>query len=131
MIETVPPQCDWIYAESRAFGPEVEEFHKLTYQHSPRSGLISRAAAGYHDAGTAQRAFDSILAQIDGCAAASSGRLLVGTVTASADSVRTRPGDCGRDYRVKAAVLVEVTFCAFPESVPELVMTNIVVNVPG
>lgn len=131
MIETVPPQCDWIYAETRVFGPEVEEFHKLTYQNPPRGALISQGAAGYRDAGTAQRAFDSVVAQIDGCAATSPGRALVGAVTTTADSVHTRPGHCGRDYRVKSAVLVEVTFCGFPESVPELVMTNILVDVPG
>jgi len=48
-----------------------------------------------------------------------------------ADSAHTRPGSCGRDYRVKSAVLVEVTFCAFPDSVPDIVMSNILANVPG
>jgi hypothetical protein len=57
--------------------------------------------------------------------------VLVGAISATDDSVRIRPGGCGRDYRVKSAVLVEVTFCAFPESVPDMVMTNIVGNVPG
>ena len=43
-----------------------------------------------------------------------------------------RPGgDCGRDYRLKSVVLAEVTFCSFPESVPEIVMTNLVAKVPG
>jgi hypothetical protein len=44
--------------------------------------------------------------------------------------LRTRPGLCGRDYRVKSVVLVEVTFCRFPGSVPDIVMTNILANVP-
>ncbi|KWX65872.1 sensor domain-containing protein [Mycobacterium sp. NAZ190054] len=131
MAETVPAQCEWVYAETRVFGPEVEEFHKLTYQNPPRGGLISQAAAGYRDAPTAQRAFDVVVAQIDGCAATGPGRVMVGEVSVTADSVRTRPGDCGRDYRVKSAVLVEVTFCAFPESVPDMVMTNILANVAG
>ncbi len=32
---------------------------------------------------------------------------------------------------MKSVVLVEVTFCAFPDSVPDIVMTNILANVPG
>jgi hypothetical protein len=28
-------------------------------------------------------------------------------------------------------VLVEVTFCTFPDSVPDIVMTNIMEKVPG
>jgi hypothetical protein len=44
--------------------------------------------------------------------------------------LKTRPGNCGRDYRVKSVVLIEITFCRFPESVPDIVMTNILANVP-
>ena len=45
---------------------------------------------------------------------------------------RSRAGNgCGRDYRVKGVVLVEVTACAFPASVPDIVMTNILARVPG
>ena len=51
---------------------------------------------------------------------------------ATGDSVQTRTSsECGRDYRLKSVVLVEVTFCAFPASVPDIVMTNIVAKVPG
>ena len=47
-------------------------------------------------------------------------------------SLRTRAsGGCGREYRVKSVVLVEVTFCAFPDSVPEIVMANMLAKVPG
>jgi hypothetical protein len=57
--------------------------------------------------------------------------MFVGDWTATADSVQTRPaGACGRDYRVKNVVLVEVTFCAFPGTVPDIVMTNILAKVP-
>jgi len=46
--------------------------------------------------------------------------------------VQMRPGNgCGRDYRVKNVVLVEVTSCAFPDSVPDIVMTNILARVPN
>ena len=55
----------------------------------------------------------------------------VGAWNADDRSLETRPGDCGRNYLLKAAVLVEVTFCGFPESVPALVITNIAANVPG
>jgi hypothetical protein len=127
----VPPQCEWVYAETQVFGPEVEEFRKATYQNPPGGGLISQAAAGYRDHATAQRALDGFAERVQGCDATSSGRSMVGEVTTTADSVHTRPGDCGRDYRVKSVVLVEVTYCAFPASVPGIVMTNILANVPG
>jgi hypothetical protein len=38
---------------------------------------------------------------------------------------------CGRDYRLKSVVLVEVTFCRFSDSVPDIVMSNIISEVPG
>lgn len=47
------------------------------------------------------------------------------------NSLHIRAGDCGRDYRVLSAALLEVTFCGFPESVSDIVMTNIAANVPG
>ncbi|MCZ0726567.1 sensor domain-containing protein [Mycolicibacterium iranicum] len=131
LANDIAPECDWIYAETQVFGSEVEEFHKTTYQNPPDGGLISQAAAGYRDAATAERAFDAMVAQIEQCEATDSGTAMVGEVTASENSVHTRPGTCGRDYRVKSAVLVEVTFCAFPDSVPDIVMTNILANVPG
>jgi hypothetical protein len=44
----------------------------------------------------------------------------------------TQPSSgCGRHYRVKNVVLAEVTACAFPDSVPEIVMTNMLERVPG
>ena len=131
LMETVVPQCQWVYAETRLFGDEIEEFHKNTYQHPPRGGLISQAAAGYRDAAAAQRAFDSVVEQIARCGDTGAGAAMVGEVSATPESIQTRPGACGRDYRVKSAVLVEVTFCAFPESVPDIVMTNIMANISG
>jgi hypothetical protein len=129
--ENVPPQCEWVYAETQVFGAELEEFFKSTYQNPPDGGLISQAAAGYRDPATARRAFDGIVERIQGCGATDSGWAMVGDVTATVESINTRPGNCGRDYRVKSVVLVEVTFCAFPDSVPDIVMTNILANVPG
>jgi hypothetical protein len=124
-------ECGWVLAESEVFGPAVEEFHKTTYQNPARGGLISQAAAGYLDTATAARAFADLTVRISRCADSPEGPALVGEVSEEGSAVRTRPGSCGRDYRVKSAVLVEVTFCGFPESVPDLVMTNIVRNVPG
>jgi hypothetical protein len=58
--------------------------------------------------------------------------MFVGDWTASPDSLQMRPGNgCGRDYRVKSVVLAEVTSCAFPDSVPEIVLTNMLARVPG
>ena len=129
--ENVPQQCEWVYAETQVFGSELEEFHKATYQNPPGGGLISQAAAGYRDSATAQRTFGELAARIQGCGASDSGAALVGEVSTTADSVRTRPGICGRDYRVKSVVLVEITSCAFPDSVTDIMMTNILANVPG
>lgn len=131
LAEAAPPQCQWIFAETQTFGPDVEEFHKTTFQHPPEGGLISEGAAAYRDTGTARRAFDSLVSLVDGCSATPLGPMFVGDWAVGADTLQTRPsGACGRDYRVKSVVLVEVTACRFPDSVPAIVMTNILANVP-
>ena len=130
LSESAPPQCQWIFAETQTFGPDVEEFHKTTFQNPPDGGLISEGAAAYRDADTARRAFDDLVDLVDGCGSTALGPMFVGDWTATSDSVQTRPGACGRDYRVKSVVLVEVTFCAFGPSVPDIVMTNILAKVP-
>jgi hypothetical protein len=68
----------------------------------------------------------------DGCASTTLGPMFVGDWSSTPDSVQMRPGNgCARDYRVKYVVLVEVTSCAFPDSVPDIVMANILARVPG
>ncbi|MGE2718897.1 sensor domain-containing protein [Mycolicibacterium celeriflavum] len=130
--ETTPLQCQWIFAETQTFGPDVEEFHKTTFQHPPEGGLISEGAAAYRDDATARRAFDALVALVDGCSATPLGPVFVGDWSVGADTLQTRQSNaCGRDYRVKSVVLVEVTACRFPDSVPEIVITNILANVPG
>ncbi|BBZ61510.1 sensor domain-containing protein [Mycolicibacterium monacense] len=131
LMEQMPTPCQWLFAESQTFGDEVEEFHKTTFQNPPDGGLISQGAAGYRDPETARRAFDGVVALVDGCGTTNYGPAYIGEWTATADAVQTRPGDCGRDYRLKSTVLVEVTFCAFTEAVPDIVMTNILAKVPG
>jgi hypothetical protein len=130
LVQSAPPQCQWLFAETQTFGTDVEEFHKTTFQNPPDGGLISEAAAAYRDPGAARAVFDDLVALVDGCSSTSSGSTLVGEWTATADTLRTRPGDCGRDYRLKSVVLIEVTFCRFSDSVPDIVMTNILANVP-
>jgi hypothetical protein len=56
--------------------------------------------------------------------------MYVGDVTSGENSLSLRAGDCGRDYRVKSVVLVEVTFCRFPPTVPDIVMTNLLAQIP-
>jgi hypothetical protein len=132
LAKTTPPQCQWVFEETQTFGSDVEEFHKTTFQNPPRGGLISEGAAAYRDPATARRAFDGLVALADGCASTPLGAMFVGDWTASPDSLQMRPGNgCGRDYRVKSVVLVEVTSCAFPDSVPEIVLTNMLAKVPG
>jgi hypothetical protein len=132
LAKTAPLQCQWIFEETQTFGHDVEEFHKTMFQNPPRGGLISEGAAAYRDPATARRAFDGLVALVDGCGATTLGPMFVGEWSATPDSVQMRPGSgCGRDYRVKNVVLVEVTSCAFPGSVPDIVMTNILAKVPG
>jgi hypothetical protein len=131
LAETTPPQCKWIFAETQTFGPEVEEFHKTTFQNPPDGGLISEGAAAYRDRDAARRAFDDLVGLVDGCGSTTFGPMFVGNWTATADSLKTRPASaCERDYRVKYVVLVEVTSCAFPGSVSDIVMTNLLARVP-
>ena len=132
LAKTAPPQCQWVFEETQTFGRDVEEFHKTTFQNPPRGGLISEGAAAYRDPATARRAFDGLAALVDGCASTPLGAMFVGDWNSTPDSLQMRPGNgCGRDYRVKNVVLVEVTACAFPDSVPDIVLTNILTKVPG
>ena len=130
LADPTPAPCRWYFAETLTFGPEVEEFHKTTYQDPPDGALISQGVAGYRDPATARRAFDGLNGLVDDCAATGHGLPFVGASTATDDSLQLRTGECGRDYRVKSVVLVEVTFCRFPETVPDIVMTNILAQVP-
>ena len=129
-VKGAPPQCEWLFADSQTFGPEVEEFHKTTFQNPPDGGLISEGVAAYRNAETARAAFDILVGRVDDCGSTTLGSALLGEWTTVGESLSMRPGACGRDYRVKSVVLVEVTFCHFPGSVPDIVMTNILANVP-
>jgi hypothetical protein len=127
----VSEQCGWYFAETQTFGDEIEEFHKTSYQDPPDGALISQGAAGYRDQATARRAFDGLAAKIAACESADDGMMFVGALSSREDALSLRTGDCGRDYRVKSVVLVEVTFCHFPSSVPDIVMTNLLAQIPG
>lgn len=131
LADTAPPRCRFVYAETATFGPDIEAFHKTTFQYPPRGALISEGAAGYPDAGVARHALDALVATVGSCATSANGSLFIGDWHADAQSLHTRSGDCGRDYRVKSMVLMEVTFCGFPESVSDIVLTNIAANVPA
>ena len=131
LAESVPRDCRFLFAETDTFGRDIEDFHKTSFQHPQRRALISEGAAAYRDDTTARQAFNTLAGAVNRCADGSMGSYLVGEVDTGADTLRTRPGRCGRDYRLKASVLVEVTFCTYPESVPEIVMANIVGKIPG
>ncbi|OBG35767.1 hypothetical protein A5672_20835 [Mycobacterium alsense] len=130
LADTTPADCRFLYAETATFGPDVEEFHKTTFQDPPDGALISEGAAAYRDADTARRAFGALVNAVGTCAGGSEGQLLVGDWDARPDSLHLGPGGCGRDYRVLSVALLEVTFCGFPQSVSDIVMTNIVANFP-
>ena len=132
LMNGTPQECQWYFAETQTFGAEVEEFHKTTFQNPPDGGLISEGAAAYRDPETARRAFADLVGLVYDCGSTQLGSTFIGEWTADADTLRMRSGGaCGRDYRVKNVVLVEVSFCAFPDSVPDLVMTNIINKVPN
>jgi hypothetical protein len=131
IAQTAPPQCRFVFEDTATFGPDIEEFHKTTFQYPPRGGLISEGAAAYRDANTARHAFDALVATVRDCANTSAGAAFVSPWTADDRSLQTRPGACGRNYQVKSVVLMEVTFCGFPDSVSTIVITNIAANIPG
>lgn len=131
LAESVPRDCRFLFAETDTFGTDVEDFHKTSFQHPARRALISEGAAAYRDDATARQAFNTLSTTVHRCAVGSMGSYLVGEVEGDAESLHTRPGRCGRDYRLKTSVLVEVTFCAYPESVPQIVMANILNRIPG
>jgi PknH-like extracellular domain len=131
LADKTPQECRFLFAETATFGPDVQEFHKTTFQDPPDGALISEGAAAYGDAATARRAFGALVTTVGTCADGSAGQLFVGEWKADANSLHMRPGGCGRDYRVMSVALLEVTFCGFAQSVSDIVMTNIVANVPG
>jgi hypothetical protein len=131
LAQTATPECRFVFADTATFGPDIEAFHKTTFQDPPHGGLISEGAAAYRDADTARRAFRTLVTTVRNCAGSSDGLGLVGDWTADDRSLQTRPGNCGRDYLLKAVVLVEVTYCGFPDSVSTIVMSNIAANLPG
>lgn len=131
LADTTPQACRFIYAETATFGPDVAKFHKTTFQDPPDGALISEGAAAYRDTATAGRAFSALVATVGACAGGSAGDLFVGDWTADATSLHLGPGGCGRDYRVVSVTMLEVTFCGFPQSVSDIVMTNITANIPN
>ncbi|MET0700076.1 MAG: sensor domain-containing protein [Mycobacterium sp.] len=132
LAKDVPPPCQFVFEETQTFGPDLADFHKTTYQNPPGGGLISQGAAVYRDAPTARAAFDNLVTNANACAQGPAGPVLVGYVASGADSMQLRPArTCGRDYQLKSVVLAEVTFCEFPETVPAIVMTNLLDRVPG
>jgi hypothetical protein len=131
LAANTPQACRFIYAETATFGPDIEEFHKTTFQDPPDGALISEGAAAYRDVGTARGAFGALVSTVGDCAAGSEGHLYIGEWKADVNSLRVRPGGCGRDYRVVSLALLEVTFCGFPASVSDIVMTNIANNIPN
>lgn len=129
LADTTPRPCRFLFAETATFGPDIEEFHKTTFQDPPDGALISEGAAAYRDVTTAQHAFTALVSTVTDCAG-SAGQMFVGDWKADTNSLHLGPGGCGRDYRVLSVALVEVTFCGFPQSVSDIVMTNIAANVP-
>jgi hypothetical protein len=130
LADTTPHACRFLFAETATFGPDIAEFHKTTFQDPPDGALISEGAAAYRDDATAQHAFTALVSTVTDCADGSSGQRFVGDWKADATTLHLGPGGCGRDYRVLSVALVEVTFCGFPQSVSDIVMTNIVANFP-
>jgi PknH-like extracellular domain len=131
LADNTPRECRFLFAETATFGPDIQEFHKTTFQDPPDGALISEGAAAYRDPDGARGAFGALVKTVGNCADGVAGQMFVGEWKADANSLHMRPGGCGRDYRVLSVALLEVTFCGFPQTVSDIVMTNIVANVPG
>src|ERR1700758_3862981 len=87
LADTTPQECRFIYAETATFGPDVEEFHKTTFQDPPDGALISEGAAAYRDVDTARRAFGALVSTVGNCGGSSAGQLFVGDWNANANSL--------------------------------------------
>ncbi|MEB3034250.1 sensor domain-containing protein [[Mycobacterium] nativiensis] len=131
LAATVPPPCRFIYAETAVVGSGFSQFRKTTYQYPPKPGLISEGATVYPDPESARGAFDNLVGTVAECADSPAGPGLVGDWTADEQSLHTRAGACGRSYRVKSVVLLEVTHCGFSESIADLVLVNMAAGIPG
>jgi hypothetical protein len=128
---SAPPECRFVFDETAVFGPDLRQFRKTTFQYPPKGALISEAAAAYDDPDTARRVFETLIDTVHGCADGPLGALFVGAWDADEHSLHTRAGQCGRNYRLISAVLLEITSCGFPESVSDITLTNMAANVPG
>ena len=131
LAKIAPPECRFVYADTATFGPDIEAFHKTTFQDPPHGGLISEGAAAYRDADTARHAFGAWWQRSATAPTARPGWGSSAPGTPTTGRCRPGPATAGAITCVKSAVLVEVTFCGFPESVSTIVITNIAANVPG
>jgi PknH-like extracellular domain len=130
LVDSAPPECQFVFRESTIFGPDVKQFHKTSFQTPPKSELLSEGAAAYVDADTARRAFDNVAELVKDCGESSSGYAYVydwsvDPQTVSANSI----SDCGRVYRLEATVLIEVTYCGYSHVIPDLVAARIAARV--
>jgi hypothetical protein len=131
LVESAPPECRFVFRESVIFGPDVEQFHKTSFQTPPQSALMSEAAAAYLNADAARRAYNNVANMVVTCGNSVFASTFVGQWTANQQNLHTRTaGSCGRIYRVEATVLIEVTYCGYAESVPEAVVKRLAAKVP-
>src|SRR5947209_15784207 len=98
LARTAPPECRFVYADTATFGPDIETFHKTTFQDPPHGGLISEGAAAYRDTDTAHHAFDALVATVRGCANTSEGEWVVAPWAVMEGNVRYRQSVSGGDY---------------------------------
>jgi hypothetical protein len=131
LVDSAPPECQFVFRESAVFGPDLKQFHKTSFQTPPKHALLSEAAAAYLDVDTAQHAFDNITDLVKACGATSSGYGYVSDWTADQQTLRSEGlGGCGRIYRLQSTVLIEVTYCGYSSGVvPDLVATRIAAKV--
>src|SRR6201996_4003885 len=97
LAPSAPPECRFVFADSATFGPDVEEFHKTTFQDPPDGGLISEGAAAYRDPDTSHRAFAELVKLVYDCGSTELGSTFIGTWNADAETLHMRSGRCGRD----------------------------------
>lgn len=131
LVDSAPPECQFVFRESTIFGPDVKQFHKTSFQTPAKRALLSEAAAAYVDADTALRAFDNVTELVKACGSSSSGYAYVYDWTVDPQTLRAESiGDCGRIYRLESTVLIEVTYCGYSTRVvPDLLADRIAARV--
>jgi hypothetical protein len=120
----IPGPCLPAYHEDVAFGTDWAQFRTVAYATDTNRGPgqatamvdIIQAAGVYRDASSARAAFDRVAAALTACADLDDPRYGFGVNKKDPATLAVDTGQWKRGFRVKSAVLVEVSAIGFPAS---------------